>query len=103
MQHPKHVIPIALPPKLVTELRELAREAARELVAEMMATASPTVGPSPEVVFMKRAVFAARIGVSLRTLDHLVDQGLPVINPGSRLVRIDVERADAWIAARGAR
>ncbi|MBN4050262.1 excisionase family DNA-binding protein [Desulfobulbus sp. AH-315-M07] len=44
--------------------------------------------------------FAERVGVSRRTVDTWIHQGLPVVRSG-RLRRIPVEEADAWLKAGG--
>ncbi len=40
------------------------------------------------------------LGVSLSTLDRLIDEGLPVIRPSKRRVVIDLEEARRWLGGR---
>lgn len=63
---------------------------------------APDAAPMPRqslaVVFMTRKRFARRACLSVRTVDALIDRGLPVIGK-ARLLRVDVVAADAWLRA----
>lgn len=41
--------------------------------------------------------YAQRWGLCVRTINNLIDRGLPHLKIGARRVRIDVAEADAWM------
>lgn len=56
---------------------------------------------APEPKFMPVAQYAISRGFSRRTVETLVEKGLPTIGKGPGR-RVDVEFADAWIRAQSA-
>jgi phage terminase Nu1 subunit (DNA packaging protein) len=50
----------------------------------------------PRPIFASRGTFAALIDCSTKHVDRLVARGMPVIGRG-RSLRVDVERAIAWL------
>ena len=72
-------------PKLVAALRRALGDGA-------------AVRDEPEVLFCTLAKYAARTGLSRGRIETLLRAGLPSVGKRAGL-RIDVERADAWIRA----
>lgn len=57
----------------------------------------PSVNPEP---YITRAELAARMGVSLSTVDQLRKEGLPWVSWGRRTVRFKASVAIQWAQAR---
>ena len=60
-------------------------------------------GPSPTQDFENKRQLAARLGVSLRTIDNLLVRGLPHLRLTRRLIRFPRAAVDEWIAERQVR
>ncbi len=69
----------------------LAREI-RELLG--VAASAPRLDSEP--IFMRALPYAARVGLSERTVWKLIHRGLPTVGKG-RSRRVDVKRADVWL------
>jgi hypothetical protein len=80
--------------KVVTISLDELRAVVADAVREAMRAHEPE--PQTEVLFATAKAYAARAGVSLRTVRKLVADGLPTVGSG-RMRRIDVKRADAWM------
>lgn len=65
-------------------------------------TVSGPVAPVQQPVrdYENKQQFAARLGISLRTVDNLLAKGLPHIKITRKLIRIPRLSADEWLAAR---
>jgi hypothetical protein len=98
----KALVEIQIPPELLQEIEERVRLRVLADVEALLAEARPRSEPAPEIVFAKLGAYAKRVGLSLRTLRDLIDEGLPTIGSG-RLRRVDVEAADRWLRGRAPR
>ena len=79
----------------VVPLEELARVVRAIVREELAAAAAPKAEPTPE--YMRVDAYAARVGVSERTLWTWVRRGLPIVGRG-RCRRVPVVDADRWLA-----
>ena len=69
------------------------------LMAEL-AAAPDMLGAEPAPAWLSVEGFAARLGVSRRTVYRMIEEGLPYKRVRRRTRRIPVADADAWIATR---
>jgi excisionase family DNA binding protein len=60
----------------------------------------PPTPPAATAAYMTLAEYAKHLRVSPRTLRRLIGEGLPVVRPRPRLVRIQVAAASEWMASR---
>ena len=94
----------------MTAVSALAREIAEALVeaiesndeiATRLRARLSATPVEPTAMFATVANYAHRVGFSRRSIENMIRDGLPTIGVGSGL-RIDVERADAWVRLRRA-
>ena len=78
-----------------------AQAEAHEALAAALRAEADAIGAeapaAPASLYLPVAAFAARVALSERTIWTFVRKGMPVIGSG-RGKRIDVVRADAWLA-----
>lgn len=69
------------------------------LTAELAALPpDPPAAPVRPSAFMTAAAYAEHLQISPRTLRRLIKEGLPVVRPRPKLIRIPVADATAWMA-----
>ena len=82
-------------------LREKLEATIAELKAELEAIPpDPPQNPNARPVLMTAAEYAAHLRISRRTLRRLIDDGLPILRPRPKLIRVVVADAAAWMARR---
>lgn len=86
----------------VAEIQRQITALSAELVAELADAEAPPEGQTKAPPWLSIEGFAARLGISPRTVYRLLDEGLPHERVRRRIVRIPVERAEAWIARQSA-
>lgn len=67
-------------------------------VHELPARPSATVAPDR---YLTRAELADHLGVSTKTIDRMLREGLPCHRFGRRLVRLRLAEAEDWLESRG--
>lgn len=63
----------------------------------------PRTGEAPSRDYENKRQLAARLGVSIRTVDNLLRRGLPHVKLTRRLTRFPCAAVDEWIAQRQVR
>lgn len=75
------------------------------LTAALAGTATPRPSASPPVdpAFLDVTEFAERHRVSTKTVRRMIDDGMPHERVRRRLIRIELAKAETWIAEQTAR
>lgn len=87
---------------MATRKKSTRREQLESTLAELEAelAALPPDPPTAALAYMTVPQYAAYLQVSTRTVQRLLTDGLPIVRPRPRLIRIPVIVADAWMTAR---
>jgi excisionase family DNA binding protein len=67
------------------------------------AMTEPEASPDSQREFESKKQLAARLGVSVRTIDNLLAKGLPFIRLTSKLIRFPRVAVDQWLTERQVR